>query len=158
MAKLAKEGRDTRGYEIAANNRARSGTSLKPFESSRYASADVPAAPAQKPVQLASVERQPLPPERISQVQLSEIPARKPVIANGNNIYVQAGAFSQEQNALSLSEKISSIGPSRVYMARVNGAPFFRVRLGPYMQVAQADAALNQLVALGNKGAVLVAD
>lgn len=73
-------------------------------------------------------------------------------------IYVQAGSFSQEQNALSFSNRIASYGPSRVYLTRVNNQPFFRVRLGPYEDKAQATQALAALNQSGNNNAVIVVD
>ena len=77
---------------------------------------------------------------------------------NPGKIFVQVGSFSQEQNALSLSNHLSSYGPSKVYLTRVNDRPFFRVRLGPYEDSSQAQQILAALNESGNKNAVLVID
>lgn len=73
-------------------------------------------------------------------------------------IYVQAGSFSQESNALTLSNRLSSYGASKVYMTKVNNKPFFRVRLGPYENRNTARDILTALNANGNKNAVIIID
>lgn len=73
-------------------------------------------------------------------------------------IYVQAGAFAVEDNALRLVRSLSVHGPARVYPARVGGQDFYRVRLGPYQRVDQADMALASLVDQGNAQAIIVVE
>ncbi len=73
-------------------------------------------------------------------------------------IFVQAGAFSEEQNALAFSRTLSSYGPSKVYMTRVDNKPFYRVRLGPYEDSAKASEAVLALNNSGKANAVLIVD
>jgi rare lipoprotein A len=73
-------------------------------------------------------------------------------------IYVQAGAFGNPMNADRLKAKLQGIGPTRVNTAVVNGTTFYRVRIGPYSSVEDADLAMAQAVGLGEANAVIVVD
>ena len=84
------------------------------------------------------------------------------VVSNGStpagNIFIQAGSFSQEQNALAFSRQLSAYGPANVSLTSVEGQPFYRVRLGPF---ADTQTASNMALALNKSGhanAVLVVE
>jgi len=66
-----------------------------------------------------------------------------------NHIYVQAGAFKVLENASRLKQNLARLGPVAVTSAVVNGATFYRVRVGPIGNVAQADAMLDRVVKAG---------
>ncbi|MCI5059450.1 MAG: septal ring lytic transglycosylase RlpA family protein [Alphaproteobacteria bacterium] len=188
VAALAKQGRDTRGYEVALNRQPRV-PSIKPASITREPVTQVvvsmptqkPAAPlqSQTPVPLAKplpVEAEPLSVANVSApttttatnpygVSHLENVAPRNVIASSNisnvaqkQIFVQAGSFSQEANALLLSDQLSDIGPSKVYLTKVNNRPYFRVRLGPYDDHGEARRILASLNNSGNKNAVLIFD
>lgn len=153
IAQAARMGQDTRGTEIALNqNRV-----AAPIQ---YAKASVPAAPTRKPqpiVEDITFEvAEAIPAPSAPPVQQSQYVVRPPLTTK--KLYVQAGAFSQENNALSLARQLEAYGPSKVYLARVNDKPFYRVRLGPYDSTAQADMALNTLHSAGKSDAKIVSD
>ncbi len=149
VAALAKQGKSTRHIEVALNN----GQTPASFKTHKVQPVQVAAAPTpvQKPgssIQPASVSR-PAPLPQANPIQQA---------LGTQNMYVQAGSFSQEQNAMALSQQLSSIGPSKVTLARVNGRPFYRVRIGPFAEAYKADKALDAVLANGHNTAKIVTD
>lgn len=80
----------------------------------------------------------------------------KKLAAEPRGIYVQAGAFGNPDNANRLKDRLRAIGPTEVRTAMVNGANFYRVRLGPFSTVEDADLAMAQVVGLGQVNALIV--
>ncbi len=74
------------------------------------------------------------------------------------SLFIQAGAFLQLQNADRLRARLSGVGTARVVPVQLGAQRFYRVRLGPIATVEQADAMLNQVIAMGNKDARLVVE
>ena len=66
-------------------------------------------------------------------------------------LYVQAGAFADQQNAQRLLARLQAAGLERAFIAlpQLSGAHLYRVRLGPVESVAQFDALTARLTALG---------
>jgi rare lipoprotein A len=109
--------------------------------------APAPAPATQpKPVVMANV---PVP-------QPSPVVVQQPV--RPTNLFIQAGAFLQVQNADRLRARLSGVGAARVVPVQLGAQRFYRVRLGPIATVEQADAMLNQVIAMGNKDARLVVE
>lgn len=75
-----------------------------------------------------------------------------------SDIFVQAGSFSQYDNAVRLSDRLSSLGQSFVKPVDINGRQFFRVRIGPLSSVQKADLVLSNLVSKGNKNAIIIVE
>lgn len=75
-------------------------------------------------------------------------------------LYVQAGAFADQQNAQRLVARLQAAGLERAFVALPleNGAHLYRVRLGPVDSVAQFDALASRLAALGIRDARLAID
>jgi peptidoglycan lytic transglycosylase len=75
-------------------------------------------------------------------------------------LYVQAGAFADQQNAQRLVARLQAAGLERAFIALPlqNGAHLYRVRLGPVDSVAQFDALHARLAALGIRDARLAVD
>lgn len=101
------------------------------------------AAPAMRPTPSEP------PPEKIE---------LRPVHAT--QIYVQAGAFSDRDNALRLENRLHGFGSPVSVMHGVgnNGASIYRVRLGPVTTVDAADALLNRVTSGGIAQARIVVD
>ena len=186
VAEAAKQGYDTRGFEVALNNKKpRTATAIampqvKPEPVTQVAMTPPPppysAAPPPyttatattgQPIPLSKpmpVQAEPLAPARVSYATPNIQTASNYVTGSNvsnlgtGKIYVQAGSFAQEQNALSYSYNLSGFGPSKVYMTHVNNKPFFRVRLGPYDNRIKAQEILTALNEGGNKNAVIVVD
>ncbi len=166
VAQAAKEKRDTTGYEVALNQnkypRVRSADNINnPYN----------AVPSQKPEPITQVVMSnnasvaapvpnPRPVQRqvLGQQESVIISPNAPPIPQSLNgrVYVQAGAFSNQQNALRYSDQVSNIAPSRIYKTQVNNKPFYRVRLGPFENRAIANATIEQLNDSGNRNAVIV--
>jgi len=142
VASLAKAGRDTRGFEVALNN------------GKQNVIETTTPLPPREPIQRIEVASET---GALEPVQVERLPNIAPAGATPR-IYVQAGAFSQEQNALSLSNRLSTFGPSKVYLTRVNDKPFFRVRLGPYDNEVEAQKIASALLAGGNPYTRVVVD
>jgi rare lipoprotein A len=120
----------------------------------------VPGATVAPPVQVASMPQPsadysvPAPPPETpvtGQVQKVPVPAV-------THLYVQVGAFSSQANAMRLQARFSDAGNLEVSPITRNGKPLFRVRSGPYDNVADADAALAKLSSLGSNDAQIVVD
>jgi rare lipoprotein A len=94
--------------------------------------------------------------------------ATKPVVLDGkvtqvavkptNNIYVQVGAFSQQQNAHQVQVKLNRVPNVTISPTRINGREFFRVRSGPLATTEQADTILAQIIKSGYPDARVVVD
>jgi len=74
------------------------------------------------------------------------------------NIFVQAGAFTQYDNANRLRARLSGLGPTRVTRVDIAGQLFFRVRLGPIASVGEADRLLALMIDAGYPEARIVVD
>jgi len=79
-----------------------------------------------------------------------------PVVDTG--IYVQAGAFSQFDNANRARAILAQVGDVKVSQVLVNGTDLFRVRVGPVANVEEADMLLDQMVNVGYPEARIVVD
>ncbi len=170
IAEDARAGKDTRGYEIALNNNPRPAQPNQPvtlYPSPTAVSVQIAGSEdTMAATRVASVESVPLDPARLQPVQghiapdgrfmPSPVVTQQPVVAT--SIYVQAGAFSESGNAERLSQQLSSFGTTRVYPTNVGGKSFFRVRVGPFQNVADADATLGQILSKGMNNAMIVVD
>lgn len=93
------------------------------------------------------------------------ISATKPVaeyvqlpVTGANLIYVQAGAFTNIDNANRLSQKLSKIGQTKVAEALVKGVQYYRVRVGPIATVPEADKMLKRVLSSGADNARIIVD
>jgi len=101
------------------------------------ASADPPAAPAERPLS----------------GQVTQASARP-----NAKIYIQAGAFARMENARSVQQRVAPLGSSSISGVRVNGQDLFRVRIGPVANVEAADRLLSKVLAAGLVDAQIVVD
>lgn len=73
-------------------------------------------------------------------------------------IFIQAGAFAQMDNANRVRQRIAGLGSAQITAVRVNGNNLFRVRLGPIASVDEADRMLARVLANGLPDARIVVD
>ncbi|WP_340151512.1 septal ring lytic transglycosylase RlpA family protein [uncultured Sneathiella sp.] len=73
-----------------------------------------------------------------------------------SDIFIQAGAFIDFNNANILSARLSSMGPTKVSQVLVNGQDFYRVRVGPVSDIDKADQLLADLINNGHTEARIV--
>jgi rare lipoprotein A len=170
IAEDARAGKDTRGYEVALNGNpvpARPNQTVTLYPEQTALSVQTASAPdTLAPARVASVETVPLAPSRVQPVQGHIAPDGRflpnPVVtqtaAVRTNIFVQAGAFSDSGNAQRLSQRLSALGTAKVYPTNVSGQTFYRVRVGPFGAVADADAALARVLSQGVANARIVVE
>ena len=97
--------------------------------------------------------------EKLSGVQLTKASRSQKVQyykVQDSHIFVQAAAFSTEESANRLKNKLSKVGNIGVYQTLVNGKIFYRVRIGPFSDNAPADEALSNLIKKGFPGARII--
>jgi cell division protein FtsN len=111
------------------------------------------------PVQTQIASAQPPAPQRkmfdqilISQAYADE-PQRKPVIAT-NPIFVQTGAFSNEDNAMTMKMALYNIAePVKIINGEDN---MYRVKIGPFTSQSDADAVLGSLTTQGRDAKIVM--
>lgn len=59
--------------------------------------------------------------------------------------FVQAGAYSKESAAQTLSKQLDKFGETNIYYVTVNGRQYYRVRLGPYSHKKEAEVAMAKV-------------
>lgn len=74
------------------------------------------------------------------------------------SIFVQAGAFGLFDNANKVQARLQPIGNVYIDRVLIGGRDLFRVRIGPFADVSQADAMLNQVVVSGYPNARIVVE
>ncbi len=111
----------------------------------RPSDAAIAAAPASLTVVLPEPKPAPEP-------QLTQVP-----VPSATAIYVQAGAFASVENANRVVARLHEVG-AKLSPVKRDGKPLYRVRIGPFQDVNQADAALAKVTALGHDGAAIVVD
>lgn len=84
--------------------------------------------------------------------------AVKVVQIKPSNIYIQAGAFSEYNNANRARSSLSGLGPTAISQANAGNQPMFRVRVGPIKSVAEADRVLERVAASGYPEARVIVD
>ncbi len=82
--------------------------------------------------------------------------ARAPV--KPTQMFVQAGAFTNWDNAKRLQSELGRYGQVKILPINVDGQQFYRVRIGPMGTVNEADSALAGLISNGNDQARIVVE
>tara|TARA_R110002167_G_scaffold82274_8_gene224507 strand:- start:1232 stop:2218 length:987 start_codon:yes stop_codon:yes gene_type:complete len=80
------------------------------------------------------------------------------VAVGPTNIFVQAGAFTNYQNAMRTQIMVSRVSSATISHVLIDNKDFYRVRVGPLATVEDADRALEQLQAIGYPGARIIVD
>lgn len=109
---------------------------------------EVSAAPA---APVPAVSAAPLPePEAVHVTRVATGPPSSPAVTQvavrPSRLFVQAGAFSDQVNAVRLAQRLDPFGAPQISEAEVGGQRFWRVRLGPLDDVAEADSVLTALI------------
>ncbi|MEJ0025663.1 MAG: septal ring lytic transglycosylase RlpA family protein [Rhizomicrobium sp.] len=117
----------------------------------------VPGTAVAPPV--TNTDLPPPPPIRSADVAVATVPTG--VVSNVpvppvTHLYVQAGAFSNYQNAARLQARVG--GGLQITSVVQNGRTLYRVRLGPFDDVGEADSALARIESLGSNDAQIVVD
>lgn len=117
-------------------------------------------APAVAPVvQPAAVTAAPSPaPAAATVPKPVPVAATAPATPVSRAMYVQGGAFRNQDNARALQRAFVQFGPTEIEPATVDGKTFYRVRLGPVYDPAHAKDLLSQIVDAGHDYARLVVE
>ncbi len=103
-----------------------------------------------------------VPPEQVALVApnsslISDEVTLEPVLQQ-TRIFIQAGAFSNFDNANRVRAVLSSLGSVKVSPVLINGRDLFRVRVGPIKSIAEADHMLERVIASGYTDARTIVD
>jgi rare lipoprotein A len=74
------------------------------------------------------------------------------------SVFVQAGAYSRFDNANRVRARLSGLGGVKVTSVLIGGRDLYRVRIGPLTSVADADLALESVIAAGYSDARIIVD
>ncbi|MGH6990009.1 MAG: septal ring lytic transglycosylase RlpA family protein [Stellaceae bacterium] len=122
------------------------------------ASSAPPSRPA-RPVRVAENRPLPIPASASNGARNEQIAAAPVASLASTRIYIQAGAFADEANAMRLRDRLRGLGsPVEITGAAVGGLSVYRVRLGPALSVDAADALLERVYSVGVSKARIVVD
>lgn len=81
-------------------------------------------------------------------------------VPTGTNLFVQAGSFRSFANAEAVHQQLlaQGIGNVQVQPTMIDGAQYYRVRVGPLSDVPSADASLQNVIQKGHAGARIIVD
>lgn len=114
------------------------------------------AAPTPQAAPVTAVEK-----EAVHKVFMETKPVAEALqlpVTSTNNLYIQAGAFTVQDNAVHLQQKLASYGSTAITHATVGGKTFYRVRIGPIKDIPTADALLSKVGKAGVSGGRIVVD
>ena len=120
------------------------------------ASADVPNPSIVSITKPAGVADNPVKEAIISPTNQDFISAEPKLIAPISGHYIQAGAFSNPQNAANLKKSLESFGPVQLYETSVNDKTLLRVRMGPFENEKNAQELLEKLKTAGYNQAKII--
>ena len=75
---------------------------------------------------------------------------------SSSQLYIQAGAYSQLDNASRVRDRLSGLGSVQIHPFQVDGRSLYRVRLGPLSSSEDADRLLARTVRAGYPGSHIV--
>lgn len=102
------------------------------------------------------IDGQPIPAHEIGGNYYPDAVVTNQAVPSSTSLYVQAGSFSQADNADRLARQLSSRTRAYVADATVNGTVYHRVRMGPFATVQEADAALARVGDLAPDAKIVV--
>lgn len=133
---------------LSANNR--------PITAAQNAPVEVAQLEPPKSFATPAVQSAPLP---TSVRDVHPVPQYVQMPVSGPNlIYIQAGAFTNPDNANKLKTKLQKVGQTSVAQALVKGVQYYRVRVGPINTVDQADKLLKVVLKSGADNARIIVD
>ena len=92
----------------------------------------------------------PMPPSNLNIVTINPTSETK--------LFVQAGAFSRFDNANKVKARLSTTGPTKISSILVKGRDLYRVRIGPIINVLEADKMLNLVISSGYPKARIIVE
>jgi rare lipoprotein A len=80
----------------------------------------------------------------------------EPVDIGEKRYAVQVGVFSDKNNALQLKQSLETISPVSIVEVELNGATYYRVKMGGVNIRADAHETVEKLIAAGHQDAVII--
>lgn len=142
VAQAAREGRSWHGSIPQEVNTP----AIEPSTLPAMASAPRPYEPSGTPVPAHEVGGNYYPDPVVTQ---RSVPA-------STQLFIQAAAFSDKHNAERMVQSLSSQGHAFISDTLVNNAVYYRVRIGPFRSVPEADAALSRIANLAPEARIIV--
>jgi rare lipoprotein A len=140
-------------FQVAASPRA--DVVSQPLPATNRAAAP---PPTEEPP-AGSAAREPVQTESLGRSEAPKLSADVDVLpVSPTGIYVQAGAFSNLENALRMRDRLYEMGPTQISRFAVSGTEIYRVRIGPLDTVEVADVTLTRVVDAGVSEARLVVE
>lgn len=90
-------------------------------------------------------------------VSTAAAPPAAPVSTAGS-VFIQAGAFSSFDNAAAVRTQLASLAPTEIRPTEQQGQTLYRVRVGPFRNVAEAERVLTRVREVGMPDARLTVD
>ncbi|MCB1580740.1 MAG: septal ring lytic transglycosylase RlpA family protein [Rhodospirillales bacterium] len=152
-AAIAKQGRSTRGMEVAMNERN--------YQPASHRLTTVPSS--RQPTRQPDVETHTVAAlQPVEAIPLNNAHAsaaiRHATQQQAQSIYVQAASFGDPVKAKSVADTLKDFGDAHVQRAVVNGRNYFRVRIGPLQNEPQANQVVARLASAGRDDAIVVTD
>ena len=72
------------------------------------------------------------------------------------NLWVQIASFSNKKSAIILKNKFNYIKNIKTYKVLLNGKNYYRVRIGPYKRVEDANKDFDHLILKGMEGTKII--
>jgi len=79
-------------------------------------------------------------------------------LAANKKIYIQIGAYADQNNADKVLGSVNHISETKVEKIDMNGENLYRVRTGPYLSVELAEIILGRILSLGHNTARIIRD
>ncbi len=77
---------------------------------------------------------------------------------SSTNVYIQAGAFANFENANRVRARLFNVGPVKISPVLIDGRDLFRVRIGPMANIEDADRMLERVFEAGYTDARTLVD
>jgi rare lipoprotein A len=133
---------------------------VAPAPRTAVAVADLPPPLPRKPIAVAQAVPEsvqiPIAPKTVGTASTKLPSIEAPPTLHIDGLFVQAGAFSEESNALRLAHQLNDFGEAFVIPVVVDNVQYFRVRLGPLETQAAAEDLLTQVKSYGYDDARVV--
>jgi len=151
LAHHARKGKSTNGTEIAYNK-----SGQLPSEFYVPPTGPVPSDIPSSESDLADVARESNITGHYKDGHFYPDAVVKQASVSTSQIYVQAGAFGDVNNARRLAEKLGQFSNASVEPSNYGDRILYKVRLGPLNNVQQADKILSKVLANGQSDAIIV--
>jgi rare lipoprotein A len=151
LAEAARSGKSTKGVEVAFNKTGRLPSDFYVAPRGPVAS-DMPSSESDL-AQAARIENIR---GHYHQGHFYPDPVVEQMPITKSQIFVQAGSFSQLNNARRLASKLGGIANTAVEPTNYSGGVLYKVRLGPLENVQSADKVLNQVLSSGHSDAMII--